>query len=58
MQASAMANPAESLFNHATQEQMLNPAMLLPLPLPGRPLAWVAHLYLSGRSDLGMLRMP
>ncbi len=35
MQAPAMANPAKSLFNHATEEQMLNAAKLLPLPLPG-----------------------
>ena len=35
MQASATANPAKSLFDHATEEQMPNPAMLLPLPLPG-----------------------
>jgi len=35
MQASAMGNPAKTLFNHATEEQMLNPAMLLPLHVSG-----------------------
>ena len=29
-----MANPAKSLINHMTQEKLLKPAMLLPLPLP------------------------
>jgi len=41
IQASAMANSARPLFNHMTEAKMLDPAMLLPLPLPGSSPAWV-----------------